>query len=131
MASSRWCPIVLVSIDWRGFTQRNLWMTYFICDLGTDYTHRSGISQSPLRDTHSYVIFCKWETVTTNNLLLTRQGHIVHIDFGFMLSNSPGGNLNFETSPFKLTQEFLDIMDGEQSEQYQYFCTLLIRGFLE
>ena len=22
-------------------------------------------------------------------------------------------------------------MDGEQSEQYQYFCTLLVRGFLE
>ena len=41
----------------------------------------------------------------------------MHIDFGFMLSNSPGGNMGFETSPFKLTQEFLDIMDGEQSEQ--------------
>jgi len=54
----------------------------------------------------------------------------VHIDFGFMLSNSPG-NIGFETSPFKLTQEFLDIMGGEQSEQYQYFCTLLVRGFLE
>lgn len=64
------------------------------------------------------------------NLLLDRDGHIIHIDFGFMLSNSPG-NIAFETSPFKLTQEFLDVMDGEQSEQYQYFCTLLIRGFLE
>ena len=50
------------------------------------------------------------------NMLIDREGHIIHIDFGFMLSNSPGG-VAFETSPFKLTQEFLDIMDGEQSEQ--------------
>ena len=37
----------------------------------------------------------------------------------------------FENSPFKLTQEILDVMDGECSEQYEYFRTLLIRGFLE
>ena len=48
-----------------------------------------------------------------------------------MLSNSPGGNMAFENSPFKLTQEILDVMDGECSEQYEYFRTLLIRGFLE
>jgi len=65
------------------------------------------------------------------NLMLLTSGHVVHIDFGFMLSNSPGGNMGFENSPFKLTQEFLDVMDGECSEQYEYFRTLLIRGFLE
>merc|ERR1719480_246954 len=48
-----------------------------------------------------------------------------------MLSNSPGGNMGFERSPFKLTQEFLDLMGGEYSEQYEYFRTLVIRGFLE
>lgn len=65
------------------------------------------------------------------NLLLDTSGHLIHIDFGFMLSNSPGGNMNFEASPFKLTQEFLDVMDGECSDQYEYFRTLIIRGFLE
>ena len=54
---------------------------------------------------------------TQNVLVQQHTAEIVHIDFGFMLSNSPGGNMGFETSPFKLTQEFLDIMDGEQSEQ--------------
>lgn len=65
------------------------------------------------------------------NLMMTSSGHVIHIDFGFMLSNSPGGNMGFEQSPFKLTQEFLDVMEGECSEQYEYFRTLVIRGFLE
>jgi len=65
------------------------------------------------------------------NLLMDSDGHVLHIDFGFMLSNSPGGNMAFEQSPFKLTKEFLDVMDGESSEQFEYFRTLLIRGFLE
>jgi len=30
-------------------------------------------------------------------------GHIVHIDFGFFLSNAPGRGLKFEKAPFKLT----------------------------
>jgi len=66
-----------------------------------------------------------------DNLLMVRTGHVVHLDFGFMLSNSPGGNIGFESAPFKLTQEFLDVMDGECSDQYEYFRTLIIRGFLE
>ncbi|KAF8820109.1 phosphatidylinositol 3- and 4-kinase, partial [Cardiosporidium cionae] len=37
------------------------------------------------------------------NLLLDAEGHLIHIDFGYMLSNCPG-NFNFETSPFKLTR---------------------------
>ncbi|OII77950.1 phosphatidylinositol 3- and 4-kinase family protein [Cryptosporidium andersoni] len=63
------------------------------------------------------------------NFLLDRFGHIIQIDYGFMLSNSPG-NVNFEQSPFKLTQEFLDIMLGENSSEFQYFVDLITRGFL-
>ncbi|CAJ2676854.1 unnamed protein product [Trifolium pratense] len=43
------------------------------------------------------------------NLLLDEEGHIIHIDFGFMLSNSPGG-VNFESAPFKLTRELLEVL---------------------
>ncbi|KAH0472207.1 MAG: uncharacterized protein KVP18_004767 [Porospora cf. gigantea A] len=64
------------------------------------------------------------------NLLLTAEGHLVHIDYGFVLSNSPG-SVGFETSPFKLTGEILDIMQGPDSDNFEYFRRLVISGFLE
>ena len=58
------------------------------------------------------------------NIMLDERGHIIHIDFGFMLSNSPGG-VNFEAAPFKLTRELLEVMDsnseGKASELFDYF----------
>ena len=64
-----------------------------------------------------------------SNILLTGEGHLVHIDFGFMLSNSPGG-VNFEAAPFKLTRELLEVMDsnseGRSSEMFDYFKVPLL-----
>ena len=44
------------------------------------------------------------------NLLIDGDGRIIHIDFGFLLSSSPGNNMNFESAPFKLSQELVDVM---------------------
>eukprot|EP01138_Halocafeteria_seosinensis_P013399 gb/GECG01013685.1/.p1 GENE.gb/GECG01013685.1/~~gb/GECG01013685.1/.p1 ORF type:complete len:1276 (+),score=172.66 gb/GECG01013685.1/:1-3828(+) len=65
------------------------------------------------------------------NILLDANGHIVHIDFGFLLTNSPGGNMGFEAAPFKLTQEFADVLGGPRSRLFQYYRSLCVRAFLE
>jgi phosphatidylinositol kinase/protein kinase (PI-3 family) len=50
-----------------------------------------------------------------------------------MLSTSPGG-INFESSPFKLTREYLEVMDsddtGMASEAFNYYKVLCIQGYL-
>ncbi|KAG8231773.1 hypothetical protein J437_LFUL010748 [Ladona fulva] len=63
------------------------------------------------------------------NILLDEDGHVIHIDFGFMLSASPK-NLGFESSPFKLTPEFVAVMGGEGSDLFNYFRVLLLQGLL-
>lgn len=63
------------------------------------------------------------------NILLDGEGHIIHIDFGFILSSSPK-NLGFESSPFKLTQEFVDVMGGLDSNMFNYFKVLILQGLV-
>ncbi len=63
------------------------------------------------------------------NILLDDEGHLIHIDFGYMLSATPK-NLGFESSPFKITQEFVDIMGGLQSDMYSYYKILILQGLI-
>ncbi|KAK0548216.1 Phosphatidylinositol 4-kinase pik1alpha (PI4-kinase)(PtdIns-4-kinase) [Tilletia horrida] len=62
------------------------------------------------------------------NILIDHQGHIIHIDFGFMLGISPGG-VGFEAAPFKFPQEYIDILGGMGSEAYERFKALMRQGF--
>jgi phosphatidylinositol 4-kinase B len=62
------------------------------------------------------------------NILLDRDGHLIHIDFGFMLANSPG-NMGFEAAPFKLPSEYLDVLGGINAEPYAEFKRLFREGF--
>jgi phosphatidylinositol 4-kinase len=60
------------------------------------------------------------------NIMLDAAGRLIHIDYGFMLSNTPGGGwVRFEASPMKLSREVLEVMEsnseGSASELFDYF----------
>ncbi|KAL7712871.1 1-phosphatidylinositol 4-kinase [Entamoeba marina] len=65
------------------------------------------------------------------NILIDDDGHIIHIDFGFMFDRTPGGDLKFERSPFKLTEEMISIMGGSPyAEQFIWFMEQGVKSFL-
>ena len=64
------------------------------------------------------------------NIMVDEEGHIIHIDFGFILASSPGGNLAFESAPFKLTPEFVELMGGPSSMLFRKFRELCVRTFM-
>ncbi|KAF9427764.1 phosphatidylinositol-4- kinase, partial [Podila epigama] len=64
------------------------------------------------------------------NIMIDDEGHVIHIDFGFILDISPGG-INFESSPFKLTTEMVQIMGMSVEDQgYRWFCELCVKAYL-
>jgi phosphatidylinositol 4-kinase len=88
------------------------------------------------------------------NILITDEGRVVHIgtrahararrrraarmtcvracaDFGFIFDHSPGGDMRFESAPFKLSKEMIQVMGGTRdSEYFRWFCVLCIRAYL-
>ncbi len=62
------------------------------------------------------------------NILLDWRGHLVHVDFGFILGDSPG-LWKHETAPFKLTQDYIDIMGGYRTLNWKKFQELFLVGF--
>ncbi|KDO35761.1 hypothetical protein SPRG_18902 [Saprolegnia parasitica CBS 223.65] len=63
------------------------------------------------------------------NILVDADGHVIHIDFGFLFTNSPGNNFNFERAPFKLTDEFVELMGGPRSSTFRYFRSLCVKAY--
>ncbi|KAI8142097.1 hypothetical protein BJV82DRAFT_617170 [Fennellomyces sp. T-0311] len=64
------------------------------------------------------------------NIMLDDDGHILHIDFGFIFDIAPGG-ITFESSPFKLTTEMIQVMGGGADEQaFRQFSELVVKAYL-
>ncbi|KAG7448129.1 uncharacterized protein BT62DRAFT_930208 [Guyanagaster necrorhizus] len=63
------------------------------------------------------------------NIMIDGEGHIVHIDFGFLFDIGPGG-VKFEPHSFKLNHEMVVLMGGRYSQGYQLFQHLTIKAFL-
>ena len=65
-----------------------------------------------------------------DNILLHRDGYIVHIDFGFFLSNAPGKGIELEKNcPFKLMSNYVEVLGGVNSLQFMEFRSLFEKGF--
>lgn len=63
--------------------------------------------------------------------MIDRQGHIMHIDFGFILGIAPGGAFSLEKdAAFKLTVEMVELMGGQESEHFQRFRQRFLEGML-
>ncbi|KAJ7047187.1 hypothetical protein C8F04DRAFT_987659 [Mycena alexandri] len=63
------------------------------------------------------------------NIMIDGEGHIVHIDFGFLFDIGPGG-VKFEPHSFKLNHEMVLLMGGRNSQGYQLFQHLTVKAFL-
>ncbi|KAI8923884.1 kinase-like domain-containing protein [Entophlyctis helioformis] len=64
------------------------------------------------------------------NIMFDKEGHMVHIDFGFILSIAPGGGI-LEVSPFKLTSEMVQVMGGDiTAPAYKLFSELCVKAYL-
>jgi len=64
------------------------------------------------------------------NILLDNLGHLIHIDFGFFFLSSPGKNTGFESAPFKLSREMVEVMDGPESRLFRTFRLLCYKCFI-
>lgn len=106
---------------------------YFLREFGTERSEQFlNAVRNFVQSSAAYSIICYLLQVKdrhNGNILLDDEGHVIHIDFGFMLSATPK-NLGFESSPFKITQEFVDIMGGLDSDMYGYYKILILQGLL-
>lgn len=76
----------------------------------------------------SYILLIKDRH--NGNLLIDSEGHILHIDFGFLLSIAPGGSFSVETAPFKLSDEMVELLGGLDSPLFGDFVTAFTKGFI-
>ncbi|XP_034088615.1 LOW QUALITY PROTEIN: phosphatidylinositol 4-kinase beta [Gymnodraco acuticeps] len=108
-------------------------MDYFLQEHGSFTTEEFLSAQRNfVQSVAGYSLICYLLQVKdrhNGNILLDSEGHIIHIDFGFILSSSPR-NLGFETSAFKLTSEFVDVMGGLDGDMFIYYKMLMLQGLI-
>ena len=105
---------------------------YFQSQFGTPDSENFRVAQYHFAvSSAAYAIVCYilWIKDRHNgNILIDNYGHMVHIDFGFLLGISPGGNLGFETAAFKLTKEMVDILGGStEAKPFKFFTELCVK----
>ncbi|XP_029655099.1 phosphatidylinositol 4-kinase beta-like [Octopus sinensis] len=121
----------LHQIKKRGFPRLN---QYFVEQFGLETSEKYLCARENfVRSCAGYCVVCYLLQVKdrhNGNILLDAEGHMLHIDFAFVMSSSPGRNLGFEVSPFKLTDEFVEVMGGLESDMFRFFKSLIFQGLV-
>ncbi|OQV25091.1 Phosphatidylinositol [Hypsibius exemplaris] len=108
-------------------------LQYFIREYGGQTTEE--FFKAQLNFVHSLAAYCLVSYLLqvkdrhNGNILLDAQGHLIHIDFGFILSQSPR-SLGFENSQFKLTPDFVDVLGGAGSDMFEYYKLEMLKGLI-
>jgi hypothetical protein len=144
------CPNEIIALEASGGIIEAIPDTISIASLkknDPDYTDLKGFFDSYFCDTDSmadakanfceslaaYSIVCFLLQIKdrhNGNILLDNRGHLIHIDFGFFFLSSPGKNTGFESAPFKLTREWVNVLGGPDSHLFAVFRTLCYRTFI-
>lgn len=85
-----------------------------------------------IRSMAAYSVICYLLAIRdrhNGNIMVDDCGHLIHIDFGFILDIAPGG-IRFESAPFKFTAEMLQVLGGRDSYAFSWFQELTVQMFL-
>ena len=86
-----------------------------------------------IRSLAGYSLVCYFLQIKdrhNGNILIDSKGHLIHIDFGFMLSNAPGKGIKFEKAPFKITDEMLELLGGINGDNFKEYRKKLFKGYI-
>jgi phosphatidylinositol 4-kinase len=108
--------------------------SWYIAEFGNESSKEFHAAQMEFIKSHaaysiiSYILQIKDRH--NGNIMFDKQGHVIHIDFGFILSIAPGGGI-LEVSPFKLTAEMVQVMGGDvNSKLYKMYAQLCVKAYL-
>jgi phosphatidylinositol 4-kinase B len=106
---------------------------FFLSHYGEDTEELAGAKANFVESLAAYSMVCfilQLKDRHNGNILLDKWGHIIHIDFGFFFLSSPGKNAGFESAPFKLTRDFVELLEGTNSHLFRTFRDLCIKTFI-
>eukprot|EP01040_Poterioochromonas_malhamensis_P016323 gene16323-18507_t len=63
------------------------------------------------------------------NIMIDKEGHVIHIDFGFVFGLAPGKQASMEKAPWKLNKEMAEVMGGWGSELFEQYKQKCIQTF--
>ena len=113
-----------------GLSLKQFYLEYFGAEKKKKYQQAV---KNFIRSLAGYSLVCYFLQIKdrhNGNILIDSKGHLIHIDFGFMLSNAPGKGLKFEKAPFKITDEMLELLGGKNSDNFKEYRKRLFKGYL-